>query len=80
MLLRDCLPARRDAIDQVLAVFVELELRDDALAWGDADGDRLAVGLLTGNSLDLSRVRPSRLEGIVVGGVRGQRTSVCTQT
>lgn len=43
-------------LKDLLTVLVELELGDDALGWGDADWDGLAVGLLAGDALDVHNV------------------------
>jgi hypothetical protein len=45
-----------DALDDVLAVLVELELGDFHLGGSDADGDGLAVGLLAGDALNVNDV------------------------
>lgn len=50
------LTALANTLEDLLAVLVRLELGDDNLAWGDADGDRLAVGLLAGDTLDLDEI------------------------
>jgi len=39
-----------------LAVFVELQLRNHDLGWGDANGNRLAVNLFAGDTLDVDNV------------------------
>ncbi len=44
------------ALEDVLAVLVELELLDDNLAGVDAKGDALARGLVTGDALDVDLV------------------------
>lgn len=45
-----------DALDDVLAVLVELELGDFHLGGRDANGDGLAVGLLAGDALNVNDV------------------------
>lgn len=45
-----------DALEDGLAVLVELDLGDLDLGGGDADGDGLAVGLLAGDTLDVDDV------------------------
>jgi hypothetical protein len=42
--------------EDVLAVLVELQLGDDDLGGGNADGNRLAVDLLAGDTLDVNNV------------------------
>lgn len=55
-LLRVDLPAGLDALKQALTVLVDLELGDLDLAGVDTDGDGLAVGLLTGDTLDVDDI------------------------
>lgn len=55
-LLLVCLATLGDALEDVLAVLVKLELGDLNFAGGDADGDALAVGLLAGDALDVNHV------------------------
>lgn len=50
------IPALTDALQNLLAVLVELELGDLNLGWGDANGDGLAVRLLAGDTLDVHDV------------------------
>lgn len=50
------LTALADALEDLLAVLVGLELGDDDFGGGDADGHALAVGLLAGHALDLDQV------------------------
>jgi hypothetical protein len=42
-----------DTLQDLLTVLVELELGDDDLGGSDAEGNRLAVGLLAGDTLDV---------------------------
>jgi len=48
--------ASLDALEQALTVLVELELGDLDLAGSDANGDRLAVSLLAGDTLDVDDI------------------------
>ena len=50
------LPSVAGPLQYVLAVFVQLELRDLALAWRDADGHTLPVALLARHSLYMNDV------------------------
>ena len=50
------LTAGLDALQDVLAVLVELELLDDDLAGVDAEGNALAGGLVAGDTLDVDLV------------------------
>lgn len=50
------LTALANALEDLLAVLVALQLGDDDLGGGDADGHGLAVGLLAGDALDLDEV------------------------
>lgn len=45
-----------DALQNVLSVLVELQLRDDNFRWVNADLDGLAGGLVFGDSLDVNDV------------------------
>ena len=50
------LTAGLDALQDVLAVLVELELLDDDLAGVDAEGNALAGGLVAGDALNVDLV------------------------
>lgn len=50
------LAALGDALEDALAVLVDLELGDLDLGRGDADGHALAVGLLAGDALNVDDV------------------------
>lgn len=50
------LTALADALEDLLAVLVALQLGDDHLGRGDAEGHGLAVGLFAGDALDLDEV------------------------
>lgn len=50
------LSALAHAVQDALAVLVQLELGDDDFGGVDADGDALAVGLLAGDALDVDDV------------------------
>lgn len=58
-LLLGLLTALADPGQDVLSVFVELQLGYDNFAWVDADWDRLAVRLFSGDSLDMDEVLQS---------------------
>jgi hypothetical protein len=55
-LLRYVLPSSLDALQNVLAILVQLQLRDDDLGGVDADGHRLAGRLLLDDSLDVDDI------------------------
>jgi len=55
-LVLDCLPTLAYPLKNVLPVLVELELGDDDFRWSNADWDRLTVGLLAGDTLDVDDI------------------------
>lgn len=52
----DGLTTLSDSLQDLLSVLVELELGDNDFAGVDADRDGLAVGLLSGHSLDVDEI------------------------